>query len=87
MSRGKERLGSGDEEFCFVTVKFEKIAVHPGFYFNEAVCDSGSDSWGNGFCGDIDLGIVGIAVKVKSVVTNDVAKREHVDNEEEGTKH
>lgn len=35
--RGEESFGSGDEKFCFVTVEFEKVIVHPGFYVGEAV--------------------------------------------------
>ena len=41
----------------------------------------------DGFDGDIELGVIGIAVGIETMVTYDVTKGEHVKDKEEGTKH
>ena len=61
--------------------------VHPGFYVGEAVGEGGENSWSDGFGGDVELSVVGIAVKVKSMAADDVAKWEHIEDEEDGAKH
>lgn len=87
LSRRKERFGSDNKKFCFFAIEFEKVVVHPGFNISEAVCDGGDNDWGDGFGRDVDLCVVGIAVKAESMVAKDVTEGKHVDDEEEGAKH
>ena len=47
----------------------------------------GENSWSDGFGGDVELSVVSIAVKVKSMAADDVTKWEHVEDEEDGAKH
>ena len=61
--------------------------VHPGFYVGEAVSEGGESSWGDGSGGDVELSVVSIAVNMKSMAADDVTKWEHVEDEEDGTKH
>ena len=46
--------------------------VHPGFDVSEAVGESGEDGRSNGCGGDVQLGIVGVTVKLKTMVADDV---------------
>ena len=41
----------------------------------------------DGLGGNVKLGVIGIAVKVETVVAYDVSKGKHVEDEEEGAKH
>lgn len=90
----REVLGGGEGgfwakeyNFSFIAVEFEEVVVHPGFYVGEAVGEGGENSCGDGFGGDVDLSVVSIAVKVKSMAADDVTKWKHVEDEEDGTKH
>lgn len=51
------------------------------FDVSEAVCEGGKNGRNDGFCGDLELGILSIAVDVKS------AEGEHIEDEQEGTKY
>lgn len=42
---------------------------------------------GNGISGDVQLDVFSITVKLEPVLTDDLAMREHVEDEEEGTEH
>lgn len=42
---------------------------------------------GDGFGGDVQLAVVGVAVELEDMTMDDLAKGEHVEDEEEGTKH
>jgi len=42
---------------------------------------------GDGFVGDVQLDVVGVTVELEAVMTDDLAKGEHVVDEEEGTKY
>ena len=57
------------------------------FYFCETVAECGEGSVGDGFGGDVKLDVVGVAVKLESIMMDDFAKGEHVEDEEEGTKY
>ncbi len=48
---------------------------------------SGVDSCGNGFGGDVELDVIGIAVEMEAMSTYDVSKGEHVEDDQEMTKH
>ena len=76
-----------DYDFSFIAVEFEEVVVQPGFYVGEAVGEGGENSWSDGFGGDVELSVVRIAVKVKSMAADDVAKWEHIEDEEDGAKH
>jgi len=77
--------------FClfgvFFAVELKEIGVHPGFIVSEAIGDSGVGGRGDGFSGDVELNIIGIAVKIETMVANDIAKGKQVYYEEERTKH
>ncbi|XDV53579.1 hypothetical protein PO909_022050 [Leuciscus waleckii] len=63
---------------------FYKIA---GFNVGNAIGDGGEDSRGDGFGGHVELGIIGVAVKMESMVADDLTEGKHVDGEEEGAEH
>lgn len=42
MSR-EEGFEASDDNFRFIAVEFEEVALHLGFYISEAVCESGED--------------------------------------------
>ena len=44
-------------------------------------------SWSDGFGGEVQLGVVGVGVELKSVVAEDLTKWEDVYDEEEGTEY
>lgn len=67
-------FGTDDDHVCFFTVELKEIGVHPGFNVSEAVGDSGVGGRGDGFSGDVELNIIGITVKVETMVVNDIAK-------------
>ena len=71
-------FGTNDDHVCLVAVKFKRIGVHPGFNVSKAVGESGVDGGVDGFGGDVEVDIIGIAVKVKTMVANDVAKGKQV---------
>ena len=61
--------------------------IHPGFYVGEAVGEGGENGWVYGFGGDVQLSIVSVAVKVKTMAADDVTGWEHVEDEEYGTEY
>lgn len=71
-------FGTDDDHVCFFAVELKEIGVHPGFNVSEAVGDSGVGGRGDGFSGDVELNIIGIAVKVETMVANDIAKGKQV---------
>ena len=56
----------------------------PVFYFSDAVSKGGGWKRGGGFGGEIELGVIGITVKMDVVFTEDIAKGKEVDDEEKG---
>ena len=61
--------------------------LHPQFNFSEAVGQSGMSCCGDGFDGDIELDVIGIAEQVEPMMVYNVNKWEHVDDEQDRTKH
>ena len=49
--------------------------------------ERGVGDWGDGLAGEVELGVVGIAVEIETMTTDDLAKGKDVNDEEEGTKH
>ncbi len=45
------------------------------------------DCGADGFSGDVELDVIGVAVEVETMSTYDVAKGEHVEDEQERTTH
>ena len=41
----------------------------------------------DGFCGDVELDVIGVAVILQVMAADDSSKGEHIEDEEEGTKH
>ena len=72
--------GVNDDYVRFVTVQLKIVCLHPIFNFCETVAEGGVG-------GDVQLDIVGVTVKMESMLTDDLAKGEDVEDEEEGTKH
>ncbi|KAI3363777.1 hypothetical protein L3Q82_001210 [Scortum barcoo] len=68
-------------------VKSEEVDLHPGFNFSEAVGQSVVDISSDGFSGDVQMAITGVAVEVKAMLTYDVSKGDNVDDEQERIKH
>lgn len=61
--------------------------MHPGSNFSEAVCQGGVGCCGDGFWGDVNLDIVCKTVEMETMLADDVTEGEHVENEQERTKH
>lgn len=59
----EEGFEASEDHFWFIAVEFEEVALHLGFYISEAVCKSGEYSRSDGFCGDIKLCLISVAVK------------------------
>ena len=76
-----EGVWANDEDFGFIAVELEKVCLHPGFYFSQAGGEGGVGGGSDGFAGEIQLGVIGITVKVKAVGAEYVTKGEHVQNE------
>ena len=79
--------GVNDDYVRFVTVQLKIVCLHPRFNFCETVAEGGVGGVGDGLGGDVQLDIVGVTVKMESMLTDDMAKGEDVEDEEEGTKH
>ena len=56
----------------------------PCFYFRDAICEGGGQEGGRRFSGEVELGVIGIAVEVDVEFPEDVAEGEEVNDEEEG---
>ena len=69
---GEDGFWAKDDHFRFIAVEFKKVVVHPGFDVGEAVCELGENGRSNGSGSDIKLGIVGVTVKVETMVADDV---------------
>ena len=61
--------------------------MHPGFDFSEAVGQSGVSYSSDGFSTHVELDVVAIAVEMETMMTDDVTKEKHVEDEKERTKH
>lgn len=48
-----EGFGTDDYEIRFVTVEFEEVVMHPGFYCVEAGGDGGQGGGGDGVGGNV----------------------------------
>lgn len=70
----------------FIVVPFDIIVLHPIFDISETVSECGVGG-GDGFCGDVQLDIINIGVKLQAVVTDNISKWKHVEDEEECIKH
>ncbi len=60
--------------------------MKPGFYFRDAVGKGRERGRSDGFGGNVELGVVGKAVKLKSMMVDYLTKRKTVQNKEEGAK-
>ena len=81
----ESRFGASEEEFSFVCIELEKIVGEPSFYCGDAVFDV-SEGWVcDGFGGEIELGVVGVAVKVQIEIADDVTKGKDIADEKKGT--
>ena len=61
--------------------------MHPDFDFFVAIGECGVSGSGDGFGGDVDVDAASVAVKAETMPAYDAAKRQHVQDEEEWTKH
>lgn len=59
--RGEGIFASDDEKFCFIAVEFYKVVF---LNFRQAVGYDGKDNGGDGFGEDVQLGVVGLTMKV-----------------------
>ena len=59
-----EGVGASNQNFRFIAVELEKICLHPGFNVSEAGGESGEGGGGNVFAGEVELGVVSVAVEV-----------------------
>jgi len=68
-----------DKDFRCVAIEFEEDVLHLGLYIREVVADGGVGNVCDGFGGNVKLCVVGVAVKVETVVAYDVANGEQVE--------
>ena len=79
-------FGANKGDFSFVTVEFEKVFGEPGSDFLEAIGEGGWREGHGGFSGQVELGIICITMELTIILTEKMAKREEIDNEQEGSK-
>ena len=79
-------LGCDNHEFCFTSVKFQEIDGHPVSDFMETGDERRGWQEVRWFGVEVELGVVGVTVVVETMFLDDLAKREEVDGEEQGTK-
>ena len=79
---GESGLGADEEKFCFLTVELKEVILHPGFDGRQAGVDVGEGRVMGGGGAEVDLGIVGVTVKVQVEVTEDLTKGEDVSDEQ-----
>ena len=72
------------EELGFVAIDFEGIEGKPCFYCRDAGFEMGEGRILSGFGGDVDLGVVSVAVEVQVDVADDVTEGEEVADERRG---
>ena len=82
-----EGIWTNDDYFRFVTVEFEKVVLHPVFYFSQAGGEGGVGGSSDGFRWEVQLCVIGVAVKVEAMAAEDLTEGEDVNDEEEGAKH
>lgn len=78
MGGGEDGFWTKDDNFNFIVVEFEKVVAHPGFNICQAVGEGGKDSWSDGFSGDVELDVIGVAVELKSMAAYNVTEWKHV---------
>ena len=66
-------------------LNLEEVPAHPAPDVFHAGNEGGRKDGGGGFGGDVDLCVIGIAVKVDPMMMEDCAQGEEVDDEEEWT--
>lgn len=76
-----KRVRADDQDFGFIAVEFEKIGLHPGFNVSEAGGEGGVGGLGDGSAGEVELGIICVAVKTETMMAKDLTKGEDVQNE------
>lgn len=74
LCRGEERFWSSNDEFCFIAVEFQEVYVHPDFDVSQVVCDGGENDRDDGCGRDVQLCVVSVTVKMKSMAANGVSK-------------
>lgn len=72
-----------DEDLRLVAVEFQKILLHPRFQVAKAGCEGGVDGRGDGFGGEVELGIISITVEAEAMAPEDFTKGKDVEDEEE----
>lgn len=77
---GEGGFGADEQGLCFATIELEEIPAHPAPDVLKAGGKGGGGKSSGGFGGDIDLCIIGIAVKVDPMMTEDCAQGEEIDD-------
>lgn len=81
----RKGCGVDDEDVRYLGVQFDIFCIKDLISVRLIVADCGES--GGGFCGDVQLDIVNITVKLQAVVADNISKWEHVEDEEEWIKH
>jgi hypothetical protein len=79
-----EGIRTNDEDFGFIAVEFEEVVLHPSFNISQAGGESGVGGSSDGFGGEVQLGVVGITVKMEAMAAEDLTKGENVDDNRRG---
>ena len=78
-------LEADEQGLGFIAVKLEEVPAHPAPDVFKAGDEGGGRDSSGGFGGDVNLSVVGVAVKMDPVMTEDCAQGVEVDDEEEWT--
>ena len=74
---------TNDEDLRLIAVEFQKINLHPSFKVAKGGSEGGVDGRGDGFGGEVELGVVSIAKEAEAAALKDFTKGKNVQDEEE----
>ena len=77
--------GAKEDDFGFGFVELKEVFCQPGLYFNDAVKDIDDFGLVVWIEGEVELGVVSVAVERDIVFLDNLAEGKHVDGEENGT--
>ncbi len=78
-------FGADEQGLGFIALELQDVPAHPALDVFQAGGEGGGRDGSSGFGGDVDLCVIGVAVKMDPMMTEDCAQGEEVDDEEEWT--
>lgn len=69
-----------DNDFGFIAVWFQEVSLQLGFDIGEAICQGDGGGRCEGFSGEVELCVIGIAVNLEAMVAYNLSKGEHIED-------